>query len=143
MVVSECSAGNQAVLRKTVSSLLCYILHRLNGFTRLKPATTIVSTCVHKWVDNFRNSAHQRNHVPTHDMSDHPPSILLRQLISRSELCKRTEERVLFRCGMSSRLIVPVGNGSAPVNGIPTALKTEPQQAMESFLDVWLCPVPD
>ena len=40
VMVSECSAGNQAVLGKTVSSLLCYILHRMNGFTMLKPAIT-------------------------------------------------------------------------------------------------------
>ena len=37
-------------------------------------------------------------------------------------------------------LIVPVRNGNAPVNGIPSALSTEPQHAMESFLDVRLCP---
>ena len=90
MVVSECSVGNQAVLEKNVSSLLCYILHRLDGFTMLKPATTIMSSCVLKWADNFRNSAHQQNHVPTHDMSDQLPSILLSLLIPRSELSKHT-----------------------------------------------------
>ena len=36
--------------------------------------------------------------------------------------------------------IVPVRNGNAPVNGIPTALKTEPQHATERCLDVRLCP---
>ena len=122
--------------------LLCYILRRLNGSTILKPATTSVSTCcVHQWVDNFRNSAHQSSHVPTHGLSDQLPSILLRQLISRSELCKHTEGRVLFRCGMSRRYTdVPVRTGSIRVHGIPTVLKTEPQHAMESFLDVWLGP---
>ena len=41
-IVPGCSAGNQAVLGKTVSSLLCYILHRLSGFTMLMPANTSV-----------------------------------------------------------------------------------------------------
>ena len=71
VMVLECSAGNQAVLDKTVSSLLCYILHRLNGFTMLKPATTIVSACAHKWVDNFRNSAHQQNPIAVNTEPQH------------------------------------------------------------------------
>ena len=90
MMVSECSAGNHAVLGKPVSSLLCCILYRLNGFTMVKPATTMVSTCV-QWVDHFRNSAQQPYHVPKNDMSDQLPSILVRLLIFWSELCKHTE----------------------------------------------------
>ena len=91
MMVSECSASNQAVLEKTVSSLLCYIVHRLNGFVMLKPATTIASACVHKWLETFRNSVHQKNRVPKHDMSAQLPSILVRLLICGPVLRRHTE----------------------------------------------------
>ena len=66
----------------------------------------------------------------------------MRAIISRSELCKHTQKDECssdVACPVDI-LLVPVRYGSASVHGIPTALKTAPQHAMESFLDAWFSP---
>ena len=81
----------------------------------LMPATTIVSTCVQlsKAVD-----------------------VSVRTLANT----QKDECSSEVACPVDI-LILPVRNGNAPANEIPSAMRTEPQQhATNSFLDVRLCP---
>ena len=64
------SSGNKAILVETVTSLLPYLLYRLDGFNDSTPGNYSsvqneqISTWVHKWIAHFWITAHKSPDMP-------------------------------------------------------------------------------
>ena len=101
---------------------------------------------VHMWE---KNSAMSGSRLYGHDFSwfwsldfslAPPQSQNSHRLTDMFTECSAGHQAVLDVACPVDILILSVRNGNAPVNGIPSALKSEPQHAMESFLDIRRCP---